>query len=111
MLAESPVAEGLQPLVASLRGNMLVAYLELYAPENWSPAGGTVTLEIQNGDRTLPARVPAVMEHAGAGRWTATARYPLADAQPGAHLAVVTLTLAGSDPIRLSRPFAVERKK
>jgi VWFA-related protein len=111
MLAESPVGGGLQPLVASLRGNTLVGYLEIYAPENWSPDGVTVTLEVQNGDRTLPARVPAVVERGNAGRWTAIAKYPLADAQPGPHLAVVTLALPGSDPIRLSRPFAVERKK
>ena len=111
MLAEEPIAGGLQPLVASLRGRTLVAFLEIYAPENWTPDRGTVTLEVQNGERTLPLRSAAVVERAAAGRWTATAKYPVADAQAGAHLAVVTLTLPGSDPIRLSRPFAIERKK
>jgi hypothetical protein len=111
MLAESPIAGGLQPLVATLRGKTLVAYFEIYAPENWTPEKSTVTLEIQNGDTTLPERVAAVVERAAPGRWTATAKYPLAGAQPGAHLAVVTITLPGSNPIRLSRPFAVERKQ
>ena len=110
MLAEDAAA-GLRPLVASLRGRTLVAFLEIYAPENWTPEKSAITLDVQNGERSLADRITAVVERAGPGRWTATARYPMGDASPGAHVAVMTISFPGSDPIRLSRPFAIERRK
>lgn len=113
MLAE-PAAEAgaaLQPVVASLRGDRLVAYLELYAPDDWTPGAGAVTVEVAAGEGEPPARIPAVLERTGAGRWTATARWPLDGRPPGARLVVMTVALPRAEPIRLSRPFAVERKK
>jgi hypothetical protein len=113
MLAE-PSADGsaaLQPVVVSLRGDQLVAYLELYAADDWSPAAGAVTVEVVAGEGEPPARIPALVERAGPGRWTATARWPLDYLPPGARLAVMTVALPGAEPARFSRPFAVERKK
>lgn len=113
MLAEPSADRGaaLQPVVASLRGDQLIAYLEIYAADDWSPGADAVTVEVLAGEGEPPARIPAVVQRAGPSRWTATARCPLSDLQPGARLAVVTVAFPGADPVRLSRPFAVEREK
>lgn len=113
MLAEPAAGGGaaLQPVVVTFRGDQLIAYLELYAADDWSPVPDAVTVEIVAGEGERPARVPAIVQHAGPGRWTATARWPLDDLPQGARLAVVTVALPGGEPVRFSRPFAVERKK
>jgi VWFA-related protein len=114
MLAE-PATDGsaaLQPVVVSLRGDQLVTYLELYAADDWSPGSDAVRVEVEAGeDGVPPVRIPAVVQRAGPGRWTVTARWPLDDLPPGARLAVVTVALPGAEPARFTRPFAVERKK
>lgn len=113
MLAEPAAGAraALQPVVASLRGDQLVAYLELYAAEDWAPGTGAVTVEVTAGEGEPRARIPAVLERAGPGRWTATARWPLDDLPAGARLAIVTVALPGAEPARFSRPFAVERRR
>lgn len=113
MIAEpGPGAAGeaaMHPIVASLRGKELVVFTELYGPDNWIPAPGTVKLEVVSdggSSESVTSMTPSI-QRAGAGRWTVTARSPLDTVQAGTRFVRATITAPGQDPVRLTRAFTV----
>lgn len=103
----------MHPIVAALRGRELVAYMELYAAGDWTPGPGVVKLEMVSGGTGAETVTPltAVVERAGAGRWTVTARTPIDPAQGGTRFVRATIAVPGADPMRLTRAFTVERAR
>ena len=97
------------PVVAAIRGNELVVYTEVYGPGDWTPPAGAVKLElVTGGDRGDQATTLAPsIQRLGAGRWTVTARTPLDPAQQGTRFVRATITVPGSDPIRVTRAFTL----
>lgn len=112
MLAEpaAGVDLALQPVVASLRGNELVVYLELYAEDSWVERDDAVTVAVVSDEVSSAPRIPPVVERTGPARWTVTARAPLQNLDPGARLVLVTVSPPGAEPVRLSRAFSIDRR-
>ncbi len=104
-------SDALIPSVVRVSSDRLVGYLELYAPANWSPADGSVTIAITTPDDPAPLlSVPAEIGGAGAGRWVVRAVLPLSDLPPGRYLACARLTIAGLSAEPLVRPFVVAER-
>ena len=100
----------MHPVVALVRGKELLVFTELYGPDNWIPAPGSVKLDIVSDGGTsesVTSMTPSI-QRAGAGRWTVTARAPLDTAQSGTRFVRATITAPGQDPVRLTRAFTVE---
>ena len=117
MIAEpgpgSEAESAMHPVVASLRGKELVVFTELYGPDNWIPAPGTVKLEIVSDGGTSESVAPMTpsIQRVGAGRWTVTARSPV-DAAPGdTRFVRATISIPGHEPARLTRAFTLERAR
>lgn len=114
MIAEpgpgSAAEAAMHPIVASLRGKELVVFTELYGPDSWIPAPGTVKLEVVSDGGSSESGTPMTpsIQRAGAGRWTVTARSPLDGTQAGTRFVRATITTPGQDPVRLTRAFTVE---
>ena len=114
MIAEpgpgSAAEAAMHPVVASLRGKELVVFTELYGPDSWIPAPGTVKLEVVSNGGSSESGTPMTpsIQRAGAGRWTVTARSPLDGTQAGTRFVRATITTPGQDPVRLTRAFTVE---
>lgn len=114
MIAEpgpgSAAEAAMHPVVASLRGKELVVFTELYGPDSWIPAPGTVKLEVVSDGGSSESGTPMTpsIQRAGAGRWTVTARSPLDGTQAGTRFVRATITTPGQDPVRLTRAFTVE---
>lgn len=114
MIAEpGPGSEGataMHPVVALVRGKELVVFTELYGPDNWIPAPGTVKLDIVSDGRSsesITSMTPSI-QRVGAGRWTVTARSALDTAQVGTRFVRATIAVPGQDSVRLTRAFTVE---
>lgn len=114
MIAEpgpgSAAEAAMHPVVASLRGKELVVFTELYGPDSWIPAPGTVKLEVVSdggSSESVISMTPSI-QRAGAGRWTVTARSALDGTQAGTRFVRATITTPGQDPVRLTRAFTVE---
>ena len=114
MIAEpgpgSDAASAMHPVVALVRGKELLVYTEVYGPDNWIPAPGTVKLDVVSdggGSESVASMTPSI-QRAGAGRWTVTARSPLGGAPGGTRFVRATIAAPGQEPVRLTRAFTVE---
>ena len=114
MIAEpgpgSDTATAMHPVVALVRGKELLVFTELYGPDNWIPAPGTVKLDIVSdggGSESVTPMTPSI-QRAGAGRWTVTGRSTLDTAQGGTRFVRATISAPGQEPMRLTRAFTVE---
>jgi hypothetical protein len=96
------------PSIVRANASQLVGYLEVYAPDGWTPPEAFATIVITTPDGSDPLiSVPGRIAPAGAGRWIVRADVPLTDLPPGPYVASARLAISGLSTDRLTHPFVV----
>jgi VWFA-related protein len=110
MLAETNAGPSgaLQPLVVRAAGELIVAYVEVYADDKWSAdgAGGLVELTREEAPGE-PHSIAAGFKKLAPGRFSVSADIPLKDLEPGTYAVKLTLRLPGQEPQYLTRRVVI----